>query len=452
MHVVWRSGDPQPRAVQGPVEKLIGRYGGIFEPSYFTLRSLVRVAGLESDLHLLPPTEFHADSSELIQMLKKGHHGVQLDAEAWDRLVTWIDLNAPCHGTWGEFARIRGDQRERRCQLAQLYGGIAEQREAPPKPALPPVAPIMPPPEEQRPAAQVAAPGWPFDAAEAKHRQEAGGPATRTVDLGDGVKMELTRIPAGSFVMGDSEGEPDEQPPSAVTIAKPFWIGRCEVTNRQYACFDPAHESRFEHRGSWIFSEDYLGYPLDGPDQPVVRVSWNRAMEFCRWLSQRTGLPFTLPTEAQWEYACRAGTGTPCSYGSVDDDFSKSANLADVTIRDLAYRSWSPRTLDLVPREVRFNDGSLVSAPVGRYKPNAWGLLDMHGNVAEWTRTAYRRYPLKEEDTRSDANDLAPRSVRGGSWRDRPNRCRSSFRLSYAPYQRVFNVGFRVACEAALSQ
>jgi formylglycine-generating enzyme required for sulfatase activity len=450
-YIAWRGGDPQPRVVQGPVEKLVGRYGGIFEPSYFALRSLVRVAGLESDLHVLPPMEFHADSSELVQMLKKGHYGVRLDSEAWDRLYTWIDLNAPCHGTWGEFVRIGGKQRERRCELARLYGGVAEQLETPPELKRPPIEPVIPQPAE-RPkttVGRIANPSypWPFDAGEAGRRQEAAGPISRTMDLGDGVKMELVRIPAGSFVMGDPEGEPDEQPPAAVTIARPFWMARCEVTNRQYARFDPAHESRFEHRGSWIFSEDYLGYALDGPEQPVVRVSWNRAMEFCRWLSQRTGLQCSLPTEAQWEYACRAGTATPFSFGGVDNDFSKFANCADATIRELAYRSWGPKTPDLVPRDARFNDGSLVSASVGSYRPNAWGLFDMHGNLAEWTRTAYSPYPYDEDDGRNASDAAGQKVVRGGSWRDRPARCRSSFRLNYAPYQRVFNVGFRVVAE-----
>ena len=73
-----------------------------------------------------------------------------------------------------------------------------------------------------------------------------------------------------------------------------FWLDRCEVTNRQYARFDPKHESRYEHRGSWIFSEEYLGYRLDGPEQPVVRVSWERAMDCCRWLSGRSGLAISL--------------------------------------------------------------------------------------------------------------------------------------------------------------
>jgi hypothetical protein len=130
--VVFRAGDPKPRVIRGVrASELVDKYGGIFEPAYFTLRSFVRVPGLESDLHLLPPTEFHADTNELVQMLRKDHHGVMLDAEAWDRLITWIDLNAPCHGTWSEFVSISGDQRRRRRELRRLYGGIDEDGESP---------------------------------------------------------------------------------------------------------------------------------------------------------------------------------------------------------------------------------------------------------------------------------------------------------------------------------
>jgi formylglycine-generating enzyme required for sulfatase activity len=172
-------------------------------------------------------------------------------------------------------------------------------------------------------------------------------------------------------------------------------------------------------------------------------------MEFCRWLSARTGLAFAMPSEAQWEYACRAGTDTPCAFGGLKTNFAPFANLADATIRDLAYRSWSPRTPDIVPREACFRDGSLVTANVGHYRANAWGLFDMHGNVAEWTRTAYRPYPYREDDGRSAADAGGAMVVRGGSWRDRPARGRSAFRLSYPPYQRVFNVGLRIVCESS---
>jgi len=481
-YYVYKLGDPQLRLVRGtPREKLIGKYGGIFEPSYLTLRSLVRVPGLESDLHMLPPTEFHADSSEFVQMLKKGHYGVRLDAEAWDRLVTWIDLNAPCHGTWSEFIRIPGNQRQRRFELRQLYGGVVEDGEEIPQEGIrdwglgirnqrPPFGAGLPTPPDARaadrkpqrneaqalipnpqslipnPHPQVPNPKSPIPNPQSPIPNPSA--ATRSVDLGGGLALQMAYVPAGSFVMGDSRGEQDEQPLAPVKIEKPFWMSRCEITNGQYARFDPAHQSRYEHRGSWIFSEDYLGWPLDKPDQPVVRVSWNDADRFCRWLSQRTGMSFSLPTEAQWEYACRAGTDTPLSYGGLDTDFSLFANLADASIRQLAYRSWSPRTADVVPRDDRFDDHALVSAPVGTYRPNAWGLCDVHGNVAEWTRTSYRPYPYRADDGRNALDPKEPKVVRGGSWRDRPARCRSAFRLSYPPYQRVFNVGFRLVSES----
>ena len=164
--------------------------------------------------------------------------------------------------------------------------------------------------------------GWPFDATAAKSLQAASGTITRSVDLGDGVALELVRIPPGSFVMGDPEGAPDERPLAAVRIEKSFWMSKFEVTNEQFARFDPAHESRFEHRSSWWFDEEYTGWPLNRPQQPVVRVSWEESMGFCRWLSDKIGEKVILPTEAQWEWACRAGTDTPLSYGGIDTDFS----------------------------------------------------------------------------------------------------------------------------------
>jgi formylglycine-generating enzyme required for sulfatase activity len=259
--------------------------------------------------------------------------------------------------------------------------------------------------------------------------------------------LELVRIPAGSFVMGDAEGAQDENPQTIVSIDKPFWLGKLEVTNRQFAQFDPQHDSRFEHRSSWIFSEEYLGWPLNRPDQPVVRVSWQQALDFCRWLSQRTGMPFSLPTEAQWEYACRAGTATPLWYGGLDSDFSAVANVADDSLRNWAYQGWRPRSPDLYLRDARFDDGALVTTEVGHYSPNPWGLHDLHGNAAEWTRSRYVPYPYRDDDGRNDPAAAGLRVVRGGSWFDRPERCRSSFRLPYEPYQRIFNVGFRVVCE-----
>ncbi len=459
--VVYRDGDPEATIVRDtPMAELMKKYNAVFPPSYIALRRLVRVGGLESDLHLLPPKEFHADTSELVQMLRKGHHGVELDAEAWDRIVTWIDLNAPCHGTWSEFTRISGDQRQRRSLFQELYCGRTVDGEDVVELPRPAATPVAPRPVQKPPLAPVATGGWPFDAAEAARRQAAGGRTSMSLDLEEGKTLEFAWIPPGSFVMGDASGDADELPPTAVTIREPFWMSRCEITNEQYARFDPTHDSRFEHRTSWIFSEEYLGWPLNGPRQPVVRVSWERAMAFCDWLSRKTGLRVSLPTEGQWEYACRAGSDTPFWYGTGDRDFSNLANMADWTIRNLAYEGWRPKSPDLVPRDARSNDGTLVTADVASYAPNPWGLYDMHGNAAEWTRSTWRPYPYDETDGR-DSTRITPaeagtptgeKVVRGGSWYDRPARCRSSFRLSYPAWQRVYNVGFRVVIEPPAGQ
>ena len=101
---------------------------------------------------------------------------------------------------------------------------------------------------------------------------------------------------------------------------------------------------------------------------------------------------------------------------------------------------------DFVPKDPRFNDGQRIVTDVGKYAPNVWGLYDMHGNVAEWTRSDYAPYPYDDHDGRNALSDTADKVVRGGSWRDRPKRATSTFRLPYRPYQPVFNVGFRVVC------
>jgi formylglycine-generating enzyme required for sulfatase activity/cytochrome c553 len=446
-----------------------GGDAGKFSVGYTELARYVRRPGIESNIHLLPPMDFHASATELVQMLRKGHHGVSLDEEAWDRLATWIDLNAPFHGTWTEAvgAGRTKHQSERRRALLKLYAGMDNDEEAiPGAESAAKAEPVLPLPEApQPPPTEVACPGWPFDAEQAKARQQAAGISPRTVDLGEGMTLELVPIPAGAFVMGSPDGHADERPATAVRIDRAFWIGRLEVTNEQYARFDPLHDSGVESKHGYQFG--VRGYRLAGAKQPAVRVSWRDAMAFCQWLTSKAGggsLHFTLPTEAQWEYACRAGSAAAFSYGGLDVDFSKFANLGDAKLRELAanpYTETEPmknpnRFDDWVPKDDRFNDGALVSVDVGGYKPNAWGLHDMHGNVAEWTRSLYRPYPYRDDDGRNAIGAGGPalaatgdRVVRGGSWYDRPKRCTSSFRLAYPPYQGVFNVGFRVVAEEA---
>ena len=435
-------------------------HAGKFSLGYTQLHRFVRRPGSESDLHVLEPMEFHADTTELVQLLQKGHHNVKLDAEAWDRLITWIDLNCPFHGTRSEELKDPGSQRRRRRELLKLYAGVDDDAEAVPGPGTgiynsgQPLEPVVPKPTRAAGQPSIDCPGWPCDVTEARRRQQTAGPSPRrTIDLGEGQSVEMVLIPAGQFVMGGPAGAPDEQPLARVKIERSFWMAAREITNRQFNLFDPTHDSRVESKNATQYGVQ--GYPANLPEQPVVRVSWNETMAFCRWLSKKTGQRFSMPTEAQWEYAARAGTATPFFFGNGDVDFSPFANMADAKLAEFASDVWdSSKPLtnatsydEWFPKDSRFNDGGVLSVESGRYRPNAWGLFDMHGNAAEWTCTTYRPYPYDPGDGREDPASAGRKAVRGGSWRDRPRRCESSFRLSYLPYQRVYNVGFRVVCE-----
>lgn len=449
--------------------------GGKFTTSYWELQRFVRRPGIEGDRRMFTPMDYHFSTTELGQLLRKGHHGVALDAESHERLAAWVDLNAPFYGTWGEipqftggYGTLQGSQLRtataRATELRRRYvpmGPFPDYEEIPAAAAPYDTTPVVhrPAPRKSVPAATVRCDGWPFDGATAAARQrEADSRSCRTLDLGDGVKLELVRVPGGRFVMGSSIGHPDETPEGVVAV-NPFWMARFETSNRQFRRFDPGHESRTEDRHGYQFGA--LGYDQDRPDQPAVRVSWEEAVAFCRWLSPRTKLEVSLPTEAQWEWACRAGSAETFSFGGLEADYSRHANLGDRRLSEFAadtaldhYSAQRPmknpnRFDDWLPRDDRFDDGGFVTEDVGRYEPNAWGLHDLHGNAAEWTLSAYRPYPYRVDDGR-DALDAAretERVVRGGSWRDRPFRSTASYRLPYRQHQRAFNVGFRVVCE-----
>jgi formylglycine-generating enzyme required for sulfatase activity len=249
--------------------------------------------------------------------------------------------------------------------------------------------------------------------------------------------------------MGDVRGEPDEYPTAAVRIEQPFWMGATEISLEQYQQFDAKH-------GNGYYDMHYKdqvkpGYLMDFPKKPAIRVSWHQAMGFCQWLSARTGRKVSLPTEAQWEWACRAGAASPMFFGGLDSDFSPYANLADATISQLAVSGVDPQPIsnpdkfwDFVPKEPRFNDRVLHLADCGSYQPNPWGLCDMVGNVAEWTLSDYRPYPYSAGRDQSAADGNTRKVVRGGSWAERPKESRASSRLAYPAWQRVYNVGFRI--------
>jgi len=438
--------------------------GKKFSVGYVNLARFVRRSGIESDIHLNTPMEFHFNTTDLGQMLEKGHHGVQLDPEAWDRIQTWVDQNCPFQGSWaGVNPKLATDQNTKRMDLMKKYGGIVDDAEYLPEPAKEKVA-FVAPQEVPRPAADAAAQlakklGVPSltakQAADAQQKLVAKYGSTRKKitlnkneeDEEQNIEMEFVLIPAGECILGSTTGGVDEFPLSKVTIDKPFWLGTTEVTNAQYACFDPNHDSHYESKQAYQFGVH--GYALDKPEQPVVRVSWNEANAFCKWLSEKTKVKAALPSEAQWEYAARAGTQTPFYFGDLNTDFGKHANLADNTIRLFASNPYSidkplknpTKYDDYMPRESRFDDGALVTRAVGQGTPNPWGLQDIYGNVAEWTSTSYHAYPYNAKASGVE------KVARGGGWRDRPFRATSSFRVKYPAYQKVFQVGFRVMLE-----
>ena len=411
-------------------------FDGPYSPAYKELQKYVRRAGFESDYHMHKPSEFEADTSPVVKILKKGHYNVTLTGEEWDRLYTWIDFNVPYPSNWLESHRPpEEDQVLRRASYKKGLAGLNDLDEqlAP----LPPIAEFeAPKPLPAPPAGPPALDSFPFNAERAVKLQQAAGDVELVLDLGDGVTLPMSLIPSGQFVMGARDGFPDEMPASAVSIGQPYYMGRFEVTNRQYAQFDPDHDSGYvEGRGKDRIDR---GVPINEPGLPVVRVSWNEAMAFCAWLTKKTGRIVTLPTEAQWEWACRAGTATEFSSGDYTRGMKAFANVADDSAASWNH-DWA---------EPGYNDGMRFLGEGGRFAPNAWGLCDMHGNVAEWCLSLYRPYPYQAGDKRDAPAGGGHRVVRGGSWIETLPFAASASRWRYQPYQSAYSVGFRVVVTA----
>lgn len=372
-----------------------------YTPAYDSLLPYLRRVGIEDDVSMLIPGEYHARSSELFQMLIAGHHGVQLSEEAWDRLVTWLDLNAPCHGTWGECFPIQDKMHHKRMKFQTAFGG--------------PELDYEDIPEFMEYSGTSALKG---DLISAPCKLNQSLPEItrntferRTIEIEEGFFIELVKIPAQN----------------------PYWIAVHEITNEQYRYFDEDHDSRYYQKRH--ARSDDMGLTLNEANQPVVRVSWKQARKFCDWLSDKSGLNFSLPDKTQWKTACDAGDETLFYFDSDVKHYSRFANMADSSFTKGWHSSGVQVTggvehLDLegaALADTRFNDGSIVSAEVASYQPNRFGLFDMHGNVAEWVDTQ---------------DELKPAC--GGSFFDRPERCSVNSQKVYADWQRVFNVGFRV--------
>jgi len=416
-------------------------YQGRYSPAYMALQRYVRRAGVENDYHVPSPGEYQADTSHLMKLLKKGHPSssessnaashVRLTREEWDRLYTWIDFNIPYPGRWAESHRhpnpVSVSKREK---ALKLYSRLSDSTETTSRP-LPGIAPYEAPPQEMRVGADLEVDGWPLEPG--VRDQGAGGKGQGRLDLGDGIKMALVGIPAGRFVMGDANGFADERPQMA-EIREPFLMGATEVSLQQYRQFDPTHENKFVST-RWKDRTRRGEFCMDRPELPVVRVSQEQAMAFCEWLSRKTGRTVTLPSETQWEWACRAGSDQRFSFGKLKNN---RINIADKHIAKWNYgRS-----------EKGYVDQSRYTKAVGAVMPpNAWGLYDMHGNVAEWTTSDY--VPLKDVGGAPTSAEIPYKVVRGGSWNDTARFATSASRWRYPRYQPVYDVGFRVIVKDA---
>ena len=255
-------------------------------------------------------------------------------------------------------------------------------------------------------------------------------PKELTLDCGKDVSLKLVLIPAGEFKMGGDEPPEqvaqkcnglqakaewfqNEQPQHRVKITKPFYMGVYVVTQAQYEAVMGVNPSYFK-----------------GESNPVEQVSWNDAVEFCKKLSAKTGQTVRLPTEAEWEYACRAGTTTPFNTGETisTDQANYNGNFTYGSGIKGEYRQ--------------------KTVAVGSFAPNAWGLYDMHGNVWEWCQDWYDAgyYKNSPTDDPPGPEKGESRVLRGGSWNSDSRNYRSAVRVRGFPGNRLKSVGFRVVC------
>nr|WP_269141800.1 SUMF1/EgtB/PvdO family nonheme iron enzyme [Nostoc sp. NZL] len=249
-----------------------------------------------------------------------------------------------------------------------------------------------------------------------------------TENLGNGVVLEMVKIPGGQFLMGSPENEPEridwESPQHLVTI-QPFFMGKYPVTQSQWTVVAALKKVNI----------DLNPHPshFKGANRPVENVSWDDAIEFCARLSNKTGKTYRLPSEAEWEYACRAGTTTPFYFGeTITTDLANYDG--NYTYGAGSKGEYRQQTTD-----------------VGEFPPNTFGLFDMHGTIWEWCQDAWHEnYKGAPTDGSAWISDNDDRRLRGGSWGSKPKYCRSAIRRRYARDFRNRIVGFRVVVAAPL--
>jgi formylglycine-generating enzyme required for sulfatase activity/RES domain-containing protein len=422
-----------------------GRWNSLDRPIVYSSSSIA-LACLETVVHLAgdDPLPF---PRQLVRITIPSHHWQQRKMIANEELSGWDSAPTPEHAEdWLAATRAWGD-----AWLLGLESLLAEV----PSVIVPEETNLLLNPRHPAHGELVAeiVRRWFYDArllpngraATARAGTPQAGPPWQE-PLGSEVALEMVPIPAGEFLMGSPEDELErwshEGPQHRVRLA-PFSLARTPITQAQWrqvarwqpAPGDPPWERQLDPDPSFFKGDLPLENRRPEDDRrPVERVSWFDAQEFCRRLSQRTGRTYTLPSESQWEYACRAGTTTPYAFGTTLGQ--RQANVA-----------------------------SSGTTEVGSFPANAWGLHDMHGNVWEWCldhwHHGYEEAPadgsawlstLEQQNqsftkpVKNVIDDSEPRLLRGGSWDDAPGGCRSAYRFRYQPDYASGSVGFRVVC------
>jgi formylglycine-generating enzyme required for sulfatase activity len=270
------------------------------------------------------------------------------------------------------------------------------------------------------------------------------------------LQMKFIHLFAGAFTMGSPVTEKDRavnETQHPVKITKPFWLAATPVTVGQFAAFaragsyQTAAEKEGWAYGAWNPRENRWnrlenrswknpGF-LQDTNHPVVCVTWLDATNFCRWLGVKEDRFYRLPTEAEWEYACRAGTTTAYPWGDNPDDGEGWANGSDHTAA--GYFTLFP--------PFSWSDGYIYTSPVATFRPNAWGLYDMIGNTLQWCGDWYAAYPAGLAEDPAGPEEGKERVLRGGAFVYGPRHCRCAFRGRNSPEFRNFYVGFRVLLE-----
>ncbi len=302
------------------------------------------------------------------------------------------------------------------------------------------------------------------------------------------IGMKLVEIPPGEFMMGAEEDRADtlnafpycdpkwldgELPRHKVRITKPFYMGQYEVTLGEFLKFyhDAKYKIEAERDGkpSWGYENnkliesnrfrpwDPVAYKIE-MNHPVIYVTWNDAVAFCEWLSKKEGQTYRLPTEAEWEYACRAGSNSRYSFGNDPEELVRFANAADKDRQNESEKGGGRSTIASFDKDGKKTDTNIPypflsrrdgypwTAPVGKFRPNAFGLYDMHGNAWEWCSDWYAEdyYKTSPVDDPQGPSAGSSRVARGGGSNDPLVGLRCAYRSDDAPSDRDFRSGFRV--------